>query len=72
MKRRYLVAKIKTYYGYAEKQKKRADRFYASYCETKNMDDYRQSQYYYRKAEESLQIAHNYEQMLQNGEYEPD
>ena len=72
MKKRYLIAKIKTYYGNAERQKKRADRFYAAYCSSKNEDDYRQSQYYYRKSDESLEIAHTYEQMLANGEYEED
>ena len=70
LKKQYLEAKIKTYYGNAERQKAKADRYYAAYKQTGNEDDYRQSQYYYQQAERSLELAHRYEQMLANGEYD--
>lgn len=70
MKKNYLIGKIKTYNGNAERQKKRADEFYASYKATNSPDDYRQSQYYYRESEKSRNIAKNYEEMFKNGQYE--
>lgn len=70
MKKSNLIAKIKTYEGNAERQKKRADQFYAKYKQTNDTDDYMQSQYYYRESEDSLNTANVYKDMLANGEYE--
>ena len=70
MKKQYLLAKIKTYDGNAERQKHKADAFYAGYKSSGSKDDYNQAQYYYRESQKSREIAETYRNMLANGEYE--
>lgn len=70
MKKQYLIAKIKTYKGNAERQKKLADQFYARFKQTKDPDDYNQSQYYYKEYNNSLEILSSYENMLANNDYQ--
>ena len=70
LKKQYLLAKIKTYEGNAERQQHKADCFYAEYKATGDPDAYRQAQYYYAEAQKSRDLVEVYKKMLANGEYE--
>ena len=67
MKKSRMEAKAKTFLQRSERQKQLADRFYAAYKSTKDQNDYKQSQYYYKCFKESLEILNETLEQIRKG-----
>jgi hypothetical protein len=70
MTKNRLLGGIKACKGELERAEKWAARYYASYKNGGDWQDYQKAQHYYERCEKMRKQLQLYEEMLRNGEYE--